>query len=252
MFYLAPFALIALRRARRRRRRATRATARARSRPRRRRRPAVLHPVRALHHDERRLRHLRAAAVVVGAGPPHPLSTRCAGRRSASRSPPRRSSCCCRAATRSSCRRSSPSTSSATAFVVENGRHGIHKTTVGSLWAGTHMAAPGLDRPRSSAATPSVAVLWTGAMPLAYPVYENEFFNRSVRTVYDVDGAARPDPLPETDVTRSPERRARLRTGSPIRAQYVLASTARVEVAGKRDREPTPSASTSTGSTARS
>ena len=70
-------------------------------------------------------------------------------------------------------------------------------------------------------------------MPTAYPVWENEFFNRSVRTVYDVDGAARPDPLPETDVTRRADGRLVAADGKPISAQYVLASTA-VEVAGKR------------------
>ena len=82
-----------------------------------------------------------------------------------------------------------------------------------------------------------VAVLWTGSMPSTYPVYENEFFSRSVRTVYDVDGAARPDPLPETDVTRSPDGRLVTADGKPIKAQYVLASTA-VEVEGKRVGKP--------------
>ena len=36
-----------------------------------------------------------------------------------------------------------------TAYVVESGLHGIHKTTVGSLWAGTHMPHPNwIDRAR--------------------------------------------------------------------------------------------------------
>ena len=118
------------------------------------------------------------------------------------------------------------------AYVVESGLHGIHKTTVGSLWAGTHMPHPNwIDRAVGPNA--DVAVLWTGSMPSAYPVYENEFFSRSVRTVYDVDGAARPDPLPETDVTRRADGRLVTADGKPISAQYVLASTA-VEVAGKR------------------
>jgi hypothetical protein len=119
-----------------------------------------------------------------------------------------------------------------TAYVVENGLHGIHKTTVGSLWAGTHMVHPDwIDRAVGSRA--NVAILWTGSMPSAYPVYENEFFSRSVRTVYDVNGAARPDPLPETDVIRRSDGRLVTADGKPIRAQYVLASTA-VEVAGHR------------------
>ena len=45
-------------------------------------------------------------------------------------------------------------------------------------------------------------------MPSPYPVYENEFFSRSVRTVYDVDGAHPPDPLPEIAGDRR-RRRAR-------------------------------------------
>lgn len=121
----------------------------------------------------------------------------------------------------------------ATAFVEENGRHGIHKTTVGSLYAGTHTyyAHPDwIDRLVGRDA--SVAILWTGTMPSPYPVYENEFFNRSVRTVYDVDGAARPDPLPETDVQRSADGELEA-AGKPVHAQYVLASGT-VELAGKQ------------------
>ncbi len=119
-----------------------------------------------------------------------------------------------------------------TALVVENGRHGIHKTTVGSLWAGTHLAHPDwIDRAVGRNA--SVAVLWTGATT-AYPVWENEFFNRSVGTIYDVDGAARPDPLPETPVSRAAD--GRLIEPGPsaaaIRAQYVLAPGS-LEIAGK-------------------
>jgi hypothetical protein len=118
-----------------------------------------------------------------------------------------------------------------TSFVVENGRHGIHHTTVGSLWAGTHMPHPDwIDRLVGRNA--SVSVLWTGTMPSPYPVYENEFFSRSVRTVYDVDGANPPDPLPETAVNRKPDGTLATLDGKPVRAQYVLASGA-VELAGK-------------------
>ncbi len=123
-----------------------------------------------------------------------------------------------------------------TAYVVESGLHGIHKTTVGSLWAGTHMRHPNwIDRAVGPDA--DVAVLWTGSFPSAYPVYEDEFFSRSIRTVYDVDGATRPDPLPETDVTRRPDGRLVTANGKPITAQYVLASTA-VEIAGKQVGRP--------------
>jgi hypothetical protein len=43
-----------------------------------------------------------------------------------------------------------------------------------------------------------------------------------VRTVYDVDGAARPDPLPETDAVRGPNG-VLLAGDTPVLAQYVLA-----------------------------
>ena len=117
-----------------------------------------------------------------------------------------------------------------TAIVVESGRHGIHKATVGSLWAGTHMPHRNwIDRAVGSNA--QVVVLWTKTMPTPYPVYENEFFSRSVRTVYDVDGAHPPDPLPEITATKAAGGVLVTAPGRPVRAQYVLSD---VEVGGKR------------------
>ncbi len=111
----------------------------------------------------------------------------------------------------------------ATTAVVDNGRHGIHVTAVGSLWAGTHMAEPDwIDR--AVGANASVDVLWNGATT-PYPVWENEFFNRSVRHVYDLDGAPEPDPLPELSAMRSSSGML-TSAGRPIRAQYVLAPSA--------------------------
>ena len=111
IFYLAPLALIALlglaadgvitRSA---------PGASARRRPGRDR--PVLHPLRAVHHNERRLGHLRAPAVVVGAGPLHPPAAGEVGRA-------RRLARCGRPLRAApaplrprSCRRSSPRTSS--------------------------------------------------------------------------------------------------------------------------------------------
>jgi hypothetical protein len=117
-----------------------------------------------------------------------------------------------------------------TALVVESGRHGIHKTTLASLWAGTHMPHRNwIDRTVGSDAR--VAVLWTSTMPTPYPVYENEFFSRSVRTVYDVDGAHPPDPLPEVAATKTSRGILLTTSGRPVRAQYVLSN---VEIAGTR------------------
>jgi Dolichyl-phosphate-mannose-protein mannosyltransferase len=108
-----------------------------------------------------------------------------------------------------------------TAYIVENGRHGIHKTALGSLYAGMHEAhRDWIDRLVGRNA--NVSVLWTDAMPSPYPVYENEFFNRSVRTVYDVDDATPPDPLPEVSASRQANGELAA-NGKTIEAQYVLA-----------------------------
>ncbi len=118
-----------------------------------------------------------------------------------------------------------------TAYVVEYGVHGIKKTALGSSWAGTHESHPDwIDRLVGRNA--DVAVLWTASMPTAYPVWENEFFNRSVKQVYDVDGVHTPDPLPEIVANRA--RSGDLLVGGrPVSARYVLASSA-ADVAGKR------------------
>jgi Dolichyl-phosphate-mannose-protein mannosyltransferase len=117
-----------------------------------------------------------------------------------------------------------------TTVVVESGRHGIHKASLGSLWAGTHqLHRDWIDREVGPDA--QVAILWTKTMPTPYPVYENEFFSRSVRTVYDVDGAQPPDPLPEVTATQTPKGALVTARGEPVRAQYVLAD---VQLGGVR------------------
>jgi len=116
----------------------------------------------------------------------------------------------------------------ASTAVVDNFRFGIHVSSVGSLWAGTHLADPDwIDRAVGEHA--SVDVLWTGTTT-AYPVWEDEFFNRSVGTVFDVDGAPLPDPLPETPAARSPSG-VLVSGGRPIEARDVLADGS-VAVAG--------------------
>jgi hypothetical protein len=110
----------------------------------------------------------------------------------------------------------------ATTAVVDNGRHGIHLTSIGTSWAGTHLAHPDwIDRAVGEHG--SVVVLWSG-WTTAYPVWEDEFFNRSLGTVYDLDGAPLPDPLPESAAKRAPSG-VLLSDGRPIHARYVLASS---------------------------
>jgi hypothetical protein len=83
--------------------------------------------------------------------------------------------------------------------VAENGRHGMRQASVGGLWAGIRKPhADWIDRRVGRSA--DVAFLWHYAGETR-PLWNNEFFNRSVGTVYTLDG---PDPadggLPETPV----------------------------------------------------
>jgi hypothetical protein len=78
----------------------------------------------------------------------------------------------------------------------------------------------------------NVAVLWSGGS--AIRVWENEFWNRSIRRVYGLDGAELPGGMPQTNVT------ARRSTselvdgdGRPLDADYVLTDT-RAPVIGTR------------------
>src|SRR5439155_4210259 len=90
----------------------------------------------------------------------------------------------------------------ATALVVENGRHGIHLASVGSLWAGIRVQHPDwIDRTAGHEA--SVDYLWSGNAR-EYSIWENEFFNRSFRSVYALAGPGA-DRLTEIPVMRRPD-----------------------------------------------
>src|SRR5207344_1964924 len=106
----------------------------------------------------------------------------------------------------------------ATAFVVENGLHGIHRASVGSLWAGIRVPHPDwIDRAVGHDAT--VDYVWSGAAR-EYSIWENEFFNRSFRRVYSLAGPGA-DPL--TQQAASWHGAALDSGGRLVRAQYVLA-----------------------------
>ena len=116
----------------------------------------------------------------------------------------------------------------ATSFVVENGRHGLHRASVGSLWAGIRVANPDwVDRAVGRDA--EVSYLWTGKLG-AYTNWENEFFNRSFGTVYDLTGPS-PGGLPETPAVRRDDGRL-VADGTPVRAGYVLADGS-VDIGGR-------------------
>ncbi len=105
--------------------------------------------------------------------------------------------------------------------VVENGRHGIHQASAGALFAGIRKAHPDwIDRTVGRNA--DVAFLWHYAGETR-PLWNNEFFNRSVGTVYTVDG---PDPadggLPETPVFARGDGELATATGSVPRVHYAV------------------------------
>ncbi|HET7129557.1 MAG TPA: glycosyltransferase family 39 protein [Gaiellaceae bacterium] len=85
------------------------------------------------------------------------------------------------------------------AVVAENGRHGIRQASAGGLFAGIRKAHPDwIDRRVGRSA--DVAFLWHYAGETR-PLWNNEFFNRSVGTVYTIDGPDAADGgLPETPV----------------------------------------------------
>jgi hypothetical protein len=105
--------------------------------------------------------------------------------------------------------------------VAENGRHGMRQASVGGLWAGIRMPHPDwIDRRVGSSA--DVAFLWHYAGETR-PLWNNEFFNRSVGTVYTLDG---PDPadggLPETPVRERPDGTLVDAAGRAQRVRYAV------------------------------
>ena len=108
-----------------------------------------------------------------------------------------------------------------TTAVVQNGRHGIRIASVGSLWAGIRVVhRDWIDRQVGGGA--DVSFVWDGRLE-PHAVWMNEFFNRSVRTVYDLGGPV-PGGLPETHV--APRRDGTLvdDSGRVVTARYALTS----------------------------
>jgi hypothetical protein len=113
--------------------------------------------------------------------------------------------------------------------LVENGRHGIRQASIGGLWAGVRLPHPDwIDRRAGRNA--DVAFVWHYAGETR-PLWVNEFFNRSVHTVYTVDG---PDPadggLPETPVHELPDGRLATAAGVVPRVRDAVSYT---DIAGR-------------------
>jgi Dolichyl-phosphate-mannose-protein mannosyltransferase len=106
-------------------------------------------------------------------------------------------------------------------WAIETNPHGgIHHASVGALYGGT--AKPERDWiDRALGRDAHVAVIYDSRTMDKFTVWTNEFFNRSLRGVYDVAGPT-PGSLPETPVHVDP------RTGriAGIDAPYVLTSEA--------------------------
>jgi hypothetical protein len=115
---------------------------------------------------------------------------------------------------------------------IERFDHGFPKASVGALFQGMTTsqrdwidAAVGRDA--------NVAFVYSGKDPILQPLplWENEFFNRSVGPVYDLEQPSMGG-LPETHVSRRPDGVLVLPNGAPVQAAYVLTDTS-VPLAGK-------------------
>jgi hypothetical protein len=108
--------------------------------------------------------------------------------------------------------------------VVQNGRHGIQQASAGALFAGIRVPHHDwIDRTVGQDA--NVSFLWHYAGETR-PLWNNEFFNRSVRTVYTING---PDPadggLPETPVFARGDGELATADGAVPRVQFAVSYT---------------------------
>jgi hypothetical protein len=83
---------------------------------------------------------------------------------------------------------------------------------------------------RAVGAKADVATLWTGRETFV-TLWNNEFFNRSVGTVYHFGPP--PDGLPETPVTLDPKTGEVLASGSPVHPKYILVDPS-VDILGRQ------------------
>jgi hypothetical protein len=108
---------------------------------------------------------------------------------------------------------------------------GMRAASIGALYQGVTQDHPDwLDRKLGSGA--HVTFLWTaGQNP--FVLRETQFFNRSVRTIADVETGASPERLGEIAVVRDAQGRLRTKAGRLIRSQYVVAPVA-LDLAGRQ------------------
>jgi hypothetical protein len=108
-----------------------------------------------------------------------------------------------------------------TGAVVQNGRHGIVQASRGSLFAGIH--EPHYDWvDRAVGRDADVTLVWNNGGAVQR-VWENEFFNRSIRRYADTSGAETGG-LPSDQLTLRPNGDIVSAAGRPATATYALAS----------------------------
>jgi hypothetical protein len=108
-----------------------------------------------------------------------------------------------------------------TGAVVQNGRHGIVQASRGSLFAGIH--EPHYDWvDRAVGRDADVTLVWNNG-GLIQRVWENEFFNRSIKRYVDTNGAETGG-LPAEQLTLLPSGDIVSATGRPATATLALAS----------------------------
>jgi glycosyltransferase involved in cell wall biosynthesis len=115
---------------------------------------------------------------------------------------------------------------------IERFDHGFPKASVGALFQGmTTSRRDWIDAAVGRGA--SVAFLYSGRDPTLQPLplWENEFFNRSVGPVYYLRQPSMGG-LPETHVTQSADGRLLAPNDAPVRSRFVLTDTS-VPLAGK-------------------
>lgn len=117
-----------------------------------------------------------------------------------------------------------------TTAVVQNGRHGLAETSRGTLWAGIKRTPPNwIDRAVGHDA--DVVVLWTPSL-VPQPVYDTEFFNRSIETIYSIGQDPWMGGLPEPVVTLRADGRV---TAPPARYALSMLDLAGTKVAYDRN-----------------
>ncbi len=108
-----------------------------------------------------------------------------------------------------------------TGAVVQNGRHGIVQASRGSLFAAIH--EPHYDWvDRAVGRNADVTLVWNNG-GVIQRVWENEFFNRSIKSYADTNGAEAGN-LPAAMLTLRPSGDIVTATGAPATAKYALAA----------------------------